>query len=97
VVDRKNDSQIITSTFSNGFIFIIGIFMILFSMYRRKDSILLIFGLFTICISVRAFFTVPFLYTILFPDLPWVWGVTFRIYIDDCLVDVLHYANVEMA
>lgn len=74
VVDRKNDSQIITSTFINGFIFIIGIFMILFSMYRRKDSIFLIFGLFTICISVRAFFTVPFLYTILFPDLPWVWG-----------------------
>lgn len=74
VVDQKVDSQMITNTFINGFIFIIGIFMILFAMYRRKEWIFLIFGLFAICISVRAFFTVPFLYTIVFPNMSWLWG-----------------------
>lgn len=74
VVDQKIDSQMITGTFINGFIFIIGIFMILFAMYRREETIFLIFGLFAICISVRAFFTVPFLYTIVFPNMSWLWG-----------------------
>lgn len=74
VVNQKIDSQMITSTFINGFIFIIGIFMVLFAIYRREESIFLIFGLFAISVSVREFFTVPFLYTILLPNMSWLWG-----------------------
>src|SRR5699024_2326988 len=62
------------STFINGFIFIIGIFMILFALYRRQESLFLMFGLFVIFVSIRSFFTVPFHYTILFPNISWVWG-----------------------
>lgn len=74
VLTDIRDSNMIVSTFINGFIFIIGIFMVLFALYRRKEYLFLIFGIFSILISIRSFFTVPFYYTILFPNMSWVWG-----------------------
>ncbi len=48
-----------------GVLFIIGLFMVLFSLYRRKESVFFIFGMFAMLISVRALFSVPFYYTLI--------------------------------
>lgn len=74
VIYQKNESSLITSTFINGLVFIIGIFMVLFALYRRKEYLFLLFGIFSILISARSFFTVPFYYTIIFPNMSWLWG-----------------------
>lgn len=74
VVDQKTNSQMISGSFINGFVFIIGMFMVLFALYRRRDILFLIFGLFALSVSLRSFFTVPFHYTILFPSMSWLWG-----------------------
>lgn len=74
LVQQKQDVQMTMNVFINGVIFIIGVFMVLFSLYRKRDHIFLIFGLFAIFVSVRSFFTVPFYYTILFPNVTWLWG-----------------------
>lgn len=74
VVSRKFNTSLIGTLFINGCIFIIGLFMILFALYRRQEHIFFIFGTFAMLISVRALFTVPFYYTLLFVDMPWLWG-----------------------
>lgn len=74
VVNQKIHSEMISITFMNGTVFIIGVFMVLFSLYRRGEYLFLIFGLFAIFVSARGFFTVPFHYTILFPHISWLWG-----------------------
>lgn len=73
VIAQKNNTTMFVTLFINGCIFIIGLFMFLFSMYRRKEHVFLIFGIFAILISVRALFAEPFYYTLLF-DLSWLWG-----------------------
>jgi len=74
VVNQKIHYQMISMTFMNGTVFIIGVFMVLFSIYRRGEYLFLIFGLFAIFVSARGFFTVPFHYTILFSNISWLWG-----------------------
>jgi sensor histidine kinase YesM len=74
VVSKKFNTNMITTLFMNGSIFIIGLFMVLFALYRRKEHVFFIFGLFAMIISVRAIFTVPFYYTLIFIDMSWLWG-----------------------
>lgn len=74
VVSRKFNRSIITTLFMNGSIFIIGVFMILFAWYRRQEHVFFIFGMFSMLISVRALFSVPFYYTIIFLEMSWLWG-----------------------
>ncbi|MBS4210356.1 ATP-binding protein [Bacillus sp. FJAT-50079] len=73
-VSRKFNTNIIGTLFINGCIFIIGLFMVLFSLYRRQEQVFFIFGMFSMLISVRALFAVPFYYTLLFSDMSWLWG-----------------------
>ncbi|SFL33082.1 Signal transduction histidine kinase [Gracilibacillus orientalis] len=74
VVAQKFNTKMIVTLFINGSIFIIGLFMVLFAWYRRQEHLFLIFGLFAMLISVRALFSVPFYYTLIFLDMPWLWG-----------------------
>lgn len=74
IVDNKFYKDMIGTLFMNGCIFIIGLFMILFALYRRQEHLFLIFGLFALLISARALFAVPFYYTLIFPDMSWLWG-----------------------
>lgn len=74
VVAQKFNTNIIVTLFINGSIFIIGLFMILFAWYRRQEHVFFIFGIFSMLISVRALFAVPFYYTLIFLDMSWLWG-----------------------
>ncbi len=74
VVAQKFNTSMVITLFINGSIFIVGLFMVLFALYRRHEHVFLIFGLFAMLISVRALFTVPFYYTVTFFDMPWIWG-----------------------
>ena len=74
VVAQKFNTNMIVTLFMNGSIFIIGLFMILFALYRRQEHVFFIFGLFAMLISVRALFAVPFYYTLIFLDMSWLWG-----------------------
>lgn len=74
VVTEKYNSSMIVTLFINGCLFIIGIFMVLFSLFRRSESLFLFFGLFSTLISVRAVFSVPFYYTVIFLSMDWLWG-----------------------
>ena len=73
-VAQKFNTNMIGTLFMNGCIFIIGLFMILFALYRRQEHLFLIFGLFSMLIAVRALFSVPFYYTLIFVDISWLWG-----------------------
>ena len=73
-VSRKFSTSIIGTLFMNGSIFIIGLFMILFAWYRRQEHVFFIFGMFSMLISVRALFSVPFYYTFIFLEMSWLWG-----------------------
>src|SRR5690625_2734562 len=74
VVDQKFNVDMFVILFINGSIFIIGLFMVLFSLYRRQEHVFFIFGIFAMLIAVRALFAVPFYYAILFLDMSWLWG-----------------------
>ncbi|WP_342539619.1 ATP-binding protein [Sporosarcina sp. FSL K6-1540] len=74
VVAQKFNTNMISTLFMNGCIFIIGLFMILFAWYRRQEPVFFIFGIFAMLISVRALFTVPFYYTLIFLDMSWLMG-----------------------
>lgn len=75
LVTKQNNTNIIRNLFINGSIFITGLFMVLFSLYRRRrEQVFFIFGLFSMLISARALFTVPFYYTIVFNNISWLWG-----------------------
>ena len=78
VVAQKFNANMIVTLFVNGSIFIIGLFMVLFAWHRRQEHIFFIFGLFAMLISARALFTVPFYYTIIFGNMPWLWGTRFE-------------------
>src|SRR5690625_7710896 len=78
-VSQKNYTNIILNLFLNGSIFIIGLFMFLFSLNRRQEQLFFIFGMFAMLISARALFTVPFYYTIIFTEMSWLWGTRLEI------------------
>lgn len=72
-VNQKFNMKMTFSLFINGCIFIIGLFMILFSYFRKKEVNFLLFGLFIVLISSRSLFAYPFYYTLLF-NISWLWG-----------------------
>jgi len=76
VVAQKFNMNMLGTLFMNGSIFIIGLFMVLFALYRRRrqELVFFIFGMFAMLISARALFAVPFYYTLLFLDMSWLWG-----------------------
>lgn len=74
VVSKQFNTNMIGTLFMNGCIFIMGMFMILFAWYRRQEHVFFIFGIFSMLISVRALFSVPFYYTLVFLDMSWLWG-----------------------
>lgn len=73
VVSQNFNTKMISTLFMNGCIFIIGLFMVLFALYRRQEHLFFIFGMFSILIAIRALFAVPFYYTLIF-DMSWLWG-----------------------
>src|SRR5690625_2943000 len=73
VVSQKFNTTMISTLFMNGCIFIIGLFMVLFALYRRQEHLFFIFGMFSVLIAIRALFAVPFYYTLIF-DMSWLWG-----------------------
>lgn len=73
-VSRKFNINTIVTLFINGSIFIIGLFMVLFSLHRRQEQAFFIFGMFSMLISARALFAVPFYYTLIFSEMSWLWG-----------------------
>lgn len=74
VITTKSNTKMILTLFINGCIFITGLFMVLFSLYRKRELLFFIFGFFAMSISARALFSVPFYYTITFPKMTWLWG-----------------------
>lgn len=74
VMTQKFNTNVIVTLFINGCIFIIGLFMLLLAWYRRKELLFFVFGMFCVLISVRALFAYPFYYTIIFSEIPWLWG-----------------------
>lgn len=73
-ISRKFNTDLIGNLFINGCVFIIGLFMTLFGLYRRQERVFLIFGMFAMFISARSLFTDPFYYKLLFLDMTWTWG-----------------------
>lgn len=69
--------QLIPLTIVSGVLLMIGCFMVLFALYRiaqrQSSHIWLFLGLFILCLSLRSFFAVPFIYT-LFTNISWLWG-----------------------
>ncbi|TCH64627.1 GGDEF domain-containing protein [Acinetobacter sp. ANC 4862] len=69
--------QVIPLTLVSGVLLMIGCFMVLFALYRiahkQSSHIWLFLGLFILCLSLRSFFAVPFIYT-LFTNISWLWG-----------------------
>lgn len=59
----------------------IGCFMVFFAVFRslktQAGNLLLFLGLFILCLSLRSFFAVPFIYT-LFTNISWVSGTRFE-------------------
>ncbi|WP_347456049.1 GGDEF domain-containing protein [Acinetobacter sp. ANC 7454] len=78
---HKFYQQVIPLSVVSGVLLMIGSFMVFFAMFRsirtKAGNILLFLGLFILCLSVRSFFAVPFIYT-LFTDISWVWGTRFE-------------------
>ncbi|ATO19089.1 histidine kinase [Acinetobacter sp. LoGeW2-3] len=73
--------QVIPLSVVSGVLLMIGSFMVFFAMFRsvrtQAGNLLLFLGLFILCLSLRSFFAVPFIYT-LFTDISWVWGTRFE-------------------
>ena len=69
--------QVIPLTIVSGVLLMIGCFMVLFALYgiaqKQSSHIWLFLGLFILCLSLRSFFAVPFIYT-LFTNISWLWG-----------------------
>ena len=78
--------QIIPLTIVSGILLMMGCFMVLFALYRiaqkQSNYIWLFLGLFILCLSLRSFFAVPFLYT-LFTDISWVWGIRLEYFLTE--------------
>src|SRR5690625_2782142 len=75
-VTQKFNTNMIVNLLMNGSIFIIGLFMTLFALYRyrsKQELVFFIFGIFAMLISARALFTVPFYYTLIL-NMSWLWG-----------------------
>ena len=68
------NTQMTTTMFLMGTIFIMGLFLILFSFYRKQSAVNLIFGAFCVAIAARELFAEPFYYSLIYPNLSWVWG-----------------------
>ena len=73
--------EIIPLSVVSGVLLMIGSFMVFFALFRRlktqSGSALLFLGLFILCLSLRSFFAVPFVYT-LFTQISWLWGTRFE-------------------
>ncbi len=69
--------QVIPLSLMSGILLMTGSFMLLFALYRRPSGYLknpiLFLSLFILCLSLRSFFAVPFLYS-LFTNISWLWG-----------------------
>ena len=73
--------QVIPLCVLSGILIMLSSFMVLFSVYRSYQGYImrgwLMLGLFVLCLSIRSFFAVPFIYT-LFTDISWIWGTRFE-------------------
>jgi len=73
--------QVIPLSVISGVLLMIGCFMVFFAVFRslktQAGNLLLFLGLFILCLSLRSFFAVPFIYT-LFTNISWVWGTRFE-------------------
>ena len=74
---HKFYGQVIPLSIVSGVLLMIGCFMVLFALYRiaqkQPSHVWLFLGIFILCLSLRSFFAVPFIYT-LFTNIPWLWG-----------------------
>ncbi|WP_157883281.1 sensor domain-containing diguanylate cyclase [Acinetobacter sp. NCu2D-2] len=73
--------QVIPLSLTSGMLFMTGSFMLLFVLYRSRQTFLknplLYLSLFILFFSFRSFFAVPFLYS-LFTNINWLWGTRFE-------------------
>ncbi len=80
ILDKFYD-QVIPLSVISGVLLMIGCFMVFFAVFRslktQAGNLLLFLGLFILCLSLRSFFAVPFIYT-LFTNISWVWGTRFE-------------------
>lgn len=53
---------------------IMGIFTLSFVSFRPQEKEFMIFGIFCFSIAMRALFAYPFYYTVIFPNISWIWG-----------------------
>lgn len=67
-------TNLIFNVFTNGAIFVMGFFLVLMSISQKNVFSNLTFGLFAMSIGIRSLFAVPFNYTLIFPNMSWVWG-----------------------
>ncbi|GEK32747.1 hypothetical protein KSI01_02800 [Kurthia sibirica] len=77
-LDHALNQEVFWHILISSYLFIVGIFMIIFGLYRTDDREFLIFGLFSFSIGLRSLFTVPFLYLLPFPTMDWQIGMTFE-------------------
>lgn len=73
-VTEKYSKRINLSLFMISALVVIGLFTLSFVSIRREEIGFLIFGFFSLFVALRALFTDPFYYTVLFPKMSWLWG-----------------------
>lgn len=80
--------QIIPLCVLSGVLLMIASFMMLFGIVRKiqryPSQIWIYLGLFILCLSLRSFFAVPFIYT-LFTDISWLWGTRLEYLLTECV------------
>lgn len=70
-ITKSQKFSLAWSTFLIGCIFIVALFTIIIGFYRSYGKEILIFGLFCLSISLREICTVPYIYSLLLPDVDW--------------------------
>src|SRR5699024_624556 len=74
LVTSKFMTKINLDLFMISALIIIGTFTLSFTILRREEKGFMFFALFCYLIAIRGFFSDPFYYTVIFPDMSWLWG-----------------------
>ena len=70
MIERYN-SSIILYFFVNGIIFVIGLYMLSFGLFNRRNVPTVLFALFSLTIAIRSLFARPYIYSITIFNIPW--------------------------
>lgn len=78
VVEKRFSTEMNTTMLMTGMIFVMGLFLLVFAIYRKHESEHLVFGIFSMMVAFRQFFAEPFYYTMMYPTINWLWGTRFE-------------------